>query len=66
MAKKTIGYSEAVIEIEQILQQIEEGELDVDQLAEKVKRATELIKICKLKLRNTEDEVNKILEDSEE
>jgi len=66
MAKKTIGYGEAVIEIEQILQQIEEGELDVDQLAEKVKRATELIKICKLKLRNTEEEVNKILEETGE
>ena len=66
MAKKTIGYSEAVNEIEMILQQIEEGELDVDQLAEKVKKATELIKLCKLKLRNTEEEVNKILEDSEE
>ena len=66
MAKKTIGYSEAVNEIEKILQQIEEGELDVDQLAEKVKKATELIKLCKLKLRNTEEEVNKILEDSEE
>ena len=66
MAKKTIGYSEAVNEIEQILQQIEEGELDVDQLAKKVKRATELIKLCKLKLRNTEEEVNKILEDTGE
>lgn len=65
MAKKNIKYSEAVKEIENILQHLEEEELDVDQLADKVKRATELIQFCKDKLKNTEEEVNKILDEDE-
>lgn len=62
MAKKSIKYNDAVKEIELILQHLEEEELDVDQLADKVKRATELIQFCKDKLKNTEEEVNKILD----
>ncbi|MCF8381683.1 MAG: exodeoxyribonuclease VII small subunit [Bacteroidales bacterium] len=65
MAKKTITYNEAVKEIEEILQNLEEEELDVDQLADKVKRATELIHYCKSKLKNTEAEINKILDTEE-
>ena len=36
-AKKTKGYSEAMAEIEDILEKVENEELDVDELAEKVK-----------------------------
>jgi exodeoxyribonuclease VII small subunit len=63
MAKQDITYKTAVNEIEKILGKIEEGELDVDELTENVKRVTELLKICKNKLHKTETEVNKILED---
>lgn len=63
MAKKEIKYADAVNEIESILQQLESGELDVDELAEKVKRVTYLIKLCKSKLQNTEESVNKILDE---
>ncbi len=63
MAKEEITYKAAVEEIEEILEKIEEGELDVDELTANVKRVTELLKICKSKLQKTEDEVNKILED---
>ena len=63
MAKKDIKYAEAVSEIESILQQLESGELDVDELAEKVKRVSFLIRMCKSKLQTTEESVNKILED---
>jgi exodeoxyribonuclease VII small subunit len=66
MAKKNISYSEAMAEIESIIAQIEDGELDVDMLSEKVKRVTELIKLCKQKLHKTEEEVNKILADEDE
>ena len=62
MTKKKISYSEALSEIESILQKIEEGGLDVDELAEKVKRVTDLLKICRDKLHNTESQINKILE----
>ncbi|MCK4922802.1 MAG: exodeoxyribonuclease VII small subunit [Bacteroidales bacterium] len=66
MAKKNITYNEAVKDIELILQHLEEEDLDVDQLADKVKKATELIQFCKDKLKNTEEEVNKILDVDEE
>ena len=61
MSKKEISYSEAVAEIEKILQQMEHGEPEVDDLTEKVKRVSYLIKICKSKLKATEQAVEKIL-----
>jgi exodeoxyribonuclease VII small subunit len=66
MAKKNISYNEAVNAVEEILKQIEAGELDVDELAEKVKQASELLKICKGKLFQTEKEIESILKGIEE
>ena len=66
MTSKTISYKEAVAEIEDILEKIENEELDVDDLTEKVKRVSSLIKLCKEKLHNTEQEVEKILKEMEE
>ncbi|MFP4692125.1 MAG: exodeoxyribonuclease VII small subunit, partial [Bacteroidales bacterium] len=43
-------YTEAFRELQDIVTDIEEGQIDVDVLSEKVKRATELIRICKEKL----------------
>ncbi|MBK7712911.1 MAG: exodeoxyribonuclease VII small subunit [Bacteroidales bacterium] len=63
MAKKEFSFSEAVIEIEDILKQIESGELDVDKLSVEVKRASELIRQCQKKLRTTEEEINNIFKD---
>jgi len=63
MAKKEFSFSEAVIEIEDILKQIESGELDVDKLSVEVKRASELIRQCQKKLRTTEEEINSIFKD---
>jgi len=66
MSKKNFSYSEAVTRIDEILQQIEAGELDVDELAEKVKQAAELLKLCKAKLFSTEKEVEKILKEMDD
>ncbi len=65
MTKKKVSYNEAIAEIEEILQKIENEELDVDDLSEKVKRVSALIKICKEKLYKTEEEVEKILKEIE-
>jgi len=65
MTKKNLSYSEAVATIDEILQQIETGELDVDELAEKVKQASELLKLCRRKLFSSEKEVEKILKEME-
>jgi exodeoxyribonuclease VII small subunit len=58
---KQLTYSQALTELEEILNEIESEEINVDLLAEKVKRASYLIKFCKGKLRNTEEEVKKVL-----
>lgn len=61
-----ISYSQAMKEIEEILNYIESEEIDVDILVEKVKRATELIRFCKSKLRTAEEELQKTLIELEE
>jgi exodeoxyribonuclease VII small subunit len=60
-----INYTKAFEELKQIVTDIEEGEISVDELSEKVKRATHLIKICKSKLTTTEEDVNAILKELE-
>ena len=57
------NYAEAFEELQQIVSEIEEGQISVDELSEKVKRAAHLINICKTKLLSTEEDVNKILKD---
>ena len=64
MTKEKISYSEALEEIELILRKIEEAKLDVDELADKVKRVTDLLKICRDKLYNTEAQIDEILDDN--
>lgn len=59
-------YSEALAEIEEILEKIESNKSDIDNLTKDVKRIAELIKFCKSKLRETEDEVGNILDDFNE
>ncbi len=61
MKKSTLTYSQAKQELEKIVSAIESGELDVDALTEKVKRASELIAFCKEKLTKTDEELQKIL-----
>jgi exodeoxyribonuclease VII small subunit len=60
-----INYSAAFNELQQIVSEMENGEISVDELSIKVKRAAELIKICKLKLSTTEEDVNEILRELE-
>ncbi len=62
MENKEISYNEALDELESILRSIESGEADIDTLAARVSRATELIKICRQRLLKVESEVKNILE----
>jgi exodeoxyribonuclease VII small subunit len=45
--KNEIGYAEALEELESILRSLEEDDVDVDELAERVQRASELIELCR-------------------
>lgn len=66
MAPKKQTYNQAITEIEEILGQMESEELDVDELSAKVKRVSELVRFCRNKLKNTEEEVEKVLKEMEE
>jgi len=66
MTKKELTYSEAIQEVETIVNQIENNELDVDELTTSVKRVADLLAFCKAKLKSTEEEVEKILTKLEE
>ena len=57
-------YEKAYAELQAIVRQMENDELDIDQMAEQLKRAQELIKLCKDKLTKTDEEIKKILADS--
>lgn len=61
MAENKPTYTQAVTELESIVKEIENQDVEVDHLLEKVKRASFLIKYCKEKLRDTEGEVKKVL-----
>ena len=65
MNNNSTSYTEAFEELQHIVSEIESGEISVDELSEKVKRATQLIRICKAKLTSTEEDVNRILKDLE-
>lgn len=60
-----INYTDAFVELQGIVSDIEQGEISIDELSEKVKRAALLVKICKTKLATTEEDVNKILKELE-
>ena len=61
MEEKRQSYKEAMAEIEEIVAKLENNQVDIDVLSEKVKRVSELIAYCKSKLHETEEEVEKIL-----
>ena len=56
-------YAAAVDELEGILAELEDDRLDVDQLAERVARAAELIRLCRERIRATRLEVEEIVAD---
>lgn len=66
MAAKKLTYNEAMTEMEEILHKIENEELDVDELADKVKRVSFLLKMCKDKLHKTSEQVEEVLKGMED
>ncbi|MBL8023960.1 MAG: exodeoxyribonuclease VII small subunit [Elusimicrobia bacterium] len=66
MTKKTEGYAAAYDELQKILEAMDQGEIDVDELSEKVKRAAELIEFCQKRLRDTDLQVKRVMQKLEE
>ena len=65
MVKKNIKYHQAVEELRTILDDLESSKIGVDELSVKVKRAAELIRLCKNKIYNTDMEVKNIVKELE-
>jgi exodeoxyribonuclease VII small subunit len=63
---KELSYSSALAELEEIVCSIESEEIDVDALAEKVARASFLIKFCRERLKGSEEEIKKMVLDMEQ
>ncbi|MBP5496069.1 MAG: exodeoxyribonuclease VII small subunit [Bacteroidales bacterium] len=61
--EKELTYTAAFEELKEIVDQLENDSISVDELTEKMKRATVLMKICRDKLTKTEEEVNKTIEE---
>jgi exodeoxyribonuclease VII small subunit len=61
VSDETIGYAEAMRELEQILDELEGDDLDVDVLAVRVRRASELIAVCRARITRAEDDVSNIV-----
>lgn len=60
-----LSYAEAMTELEGILDELEGDHLDVDVLAERVRRAAELIKLCRTRIARAQEDVNRIVTDLE-
>ena len=56
-------YEEAIQQLEAIVSQVENNELDIDQLADRLKEAQKLIKQCKDKLYKTDEKIKALLDE---
>lgn len=63
---KEMQFGEAMEGLEVILRRIESEEIDIDELAEELKRATQLLELCRTKLRRAEVEVMEVVGKLEE
>ena len=66
MATKKETYEQAMCRLEEIVAQIEGGELDIDSLGEHLKESQKLIKLCRNKLYKADEEIKKMLEETED
>ncbi|HND17702.1 MAG TPA: exodeoxyribonuclease VII small subunit, partial [Saprospiraceae bacterium] len=65
MKEKNLTYDQAYNELQKILSDLQNSETGVEELTEKIKRASELVTYCKNRLRSTEKEIQKILNEPE-
>ncbi len=65
MTKET-KYEEAVSQLENIVRRLENDELGIDEMTAELKKAQQLIKLCKDRLTKTDAEIQKILDDGKD
>jgi len=60
-----IGYADAMRELDDILEELERDDLDVDVLAARVQRASELIQLCRTRIARAQADVDRVVTDLE-
>lgn len=58
-------YEDAIRELDEIVTKVENGSLDIDQLTATLKRAKELVALCRDVLYKTDEEVKALLEEKD-
>ena len=66
MGNKQLTYSEAIARLDEIVQLIDNNEVEIDQLADKIKEANKLIAFCSEKLIKEEKEMENLLAETQE
>ncbi len=64
--EESSSFGAAMRELESILERIDSDGIDIDQLATELRRATELLELCRGKIRKADVEVNQIVKQLEE
>lgn len=62
MAKKKLTYEEAIQQLEQLIAHVENNETGIDELADKLKEAQQLLGLCRQKLYAADEEIKKLLD----
>ena len=60
-----LTYEQAILELQSIVNNLQKGSTNIDQMANQAHRAAELIKLCKQKLRHTETQIENLLPEME-
>lgn len=61
-----LGYAAALAELETILEELERDHLDVDRLSDQVRRASQLVAVCRARIRRAQAEVDRVVADLDE
>jgi exodeoxyribonuclease VII small subunit len=62
---KAIQYEDAIRQLEDIVNKLENNELDIDEMPAELKKAQQLLRLCRDRLTKTDEEIRKIQEGSE-
>ena len=65
MADREIGYGEALAELEGILDELDGDEVDVDVLGSRVRRAAELLRLCRDRIAGARFDVEQVVAELE-
>ena len=63
MKNNEFNYTKAMEQVKTIIKELEENDMDVDKMVEKIEEAASLLKECRSKLVKTDENVQKILDD---